>query len=152
MLFFSRGGTIDWMSEPGLDAFHTLFGGDSSMRAYESREAQQSVEFTNKAVKLCAGRDLQFVGGMINRALTEGCHRVALAILAEHKMRMDEDGNNLLMLATMQGLTSVVKEMVYLGGINVEQRNHKGETAMVIACKEVCAASLPSAVPRFHAR
>jgi hypothetical protein len=129
-----------------MDAFITIFNGpDSNLRPYEIRDAQQSPECSNKAIKLCAARDLHFVGGMINRALTESFNRVAQAILTEHKMRLDEGGNNLLMLGTRQGLTLLVKEMVYLGGINIEQRNHKGETAMVIACKEVrsmcCSAS-----------
>ena len=42
------------------------------------------------------------------------------------------------MLATMQKLTLVVKEMVYMGGVNIELRNQDGDTAMVIACREVC--------------
>ena len=126
-----------------VDAFHRC------RRGHQDTRAGRGVHQQSRG-KLCAGRDLQFVGGMINRALTEGCHRVALAILAEHKMRMDEDGSKPVDAGYHARVTSVVKEMVYLGGINVEQRNHKGETAMVIACKEVCAASLPSAVPRFR--
>jgi hypothetical protein len=137
-LFFSRGGTMDWMSEAGAEAFHTLYGShDSQLRAHEMREVQQSVESCSKAARLCAGRDLEFVGGIINRSLTEGFSRIASAILEQHKGRLDASGNNLLMLATMQKLTLVVKEMVYLGGINIELRNRNGDTAMIIACREV---------------
>lgn len=110
------------------------------------REFQQSVESCSKAVRLCTGRDLGFVGGIINRALTEGFIRIASAVLEQHKSRLDGAGNNLLMLATMQKLTLLVKEMVYMGGVNVELRNHAGDTAMVIACREVCLLSEPEPV------
>lgn len=127
------------MTEAGMEAFHTLYGSnDANMRAHELREVQQSVEACLKASRLCNGRDLEFVGGMINRALSEGFSRIASAILEHHKGRLDLAGNNLLMLATMQKLTLVVKEMVYMGGVNIELRNQDGDTAMVIACREVC--------------
>ena len=127
------------MTEAGMEAFHTLYGShDATMRAHEMREVQQSVESCSKAARLCEGRGLSFVGGMINRALSEGFSRIASAILDHHKGRLDAAGNNLLMLATMQKLTLVVKEMVYMGGINIEQRNQDGDTAMVMACRQVC--------------
>jgi hypothetical protein len=138
-LFFYRGGTLDWMTDAGADAFHTLYGSqDANIRAHEMREVQQSVESCSKAARLCAGRDLEFVGGIINRALTEGFNRIASAVLEQHKGRLNKEGNNLLMLATMQKMTLVVKEMVYMGGVDIEQRNEAGDTAIVIACKEVC--------------
>jgi hypothetical protein len=144
-LFFSRGGSMNWMSEAGAEAFHTLYGShDSHLRAHEMREAEQSKELCSKAARLCASRDLEFVGGMINRALTEGFSKIAAAILEQHKGRLDPSGNSLLMLATMQKLTLVVKEMVYMGGVNIEQRNQEGDTAMNIACREVHLSSVLS--------
>lgn len=129
---------MDWMTEAGAEAFHTLYGShDAHIRAHEMRDVQQSVESCTKAAKLCKERDLEFVGGIINRALTEGFSRIGSAILGDHKDRLDAAGNNLLLLATMKKLTLVVKEMVYMGGINIDLPNREGDTAMVIACREV---------------
>lgn len=143
MLFLNSGGTLDWMSEAGSDAFQCLYGGqDQQARTYQIREAQQSAELCQKAVKLCEGRDLVFVGSKINRALYENFSRIACAVLAAHKDRVDESGNNLLILSTLRGWNYVLKEMVSMEGIDVEQRNRDGETAMILACREVSCARL----------
>lgn len=138
LLLLNHGGILDWMSDAGTDAFQCLYGGqDQQARTYQIREAQQSAELCQKAVRLCEGRDLVFVGSKINRALHENFSRIASAVLAEHKDRVDESGNNLLMLATLRGWNYLLKEMVSMEGVNVDQRNQKGETAMIMACREV---------------
>lgn len=138
MLLLEHGAALDWMSAAGSDAFQCLYGGqDQQGRAFQIREAQQSSELCQKAAKLCRDRDLSFVGSKINRALCENFGRIASTVLASHKDRVDDVGNNLLMLATVKGWNYVVKEMVSMDGINIEQRNKNGETAMVLACKEV---------------
>lgn len=143
MLLLKHGGHLDWMSSAGSDAFQCLYGGqDQQGRAYQIREAQQSAELCQKAVKLCNDRDLAFVGSKINRALFENFSRIACTVLVAHKDRVDDSGNNLLMLATLKGWNYLVKEMVSMEGMDVEQRNKKGETAMMLACKEVCTLSL----------
>eukprot|EP00892_Ulva_mutabilis_P010173 jgi/Ulvmu1/7528/UM037_0072.1 len=137
MLFLNHGGMLDWMSDAGTDAFQCLYGGqDPQARTYQIREAQQSAELCAKALKLCEGRDLLFVGSKINRALYENFSRIACTVLEAHKDRVDEAGNNLLMLATLRSWNNVVKEMVSMEGVNVEQRNKRGESAMMLACKE----------------
>ena len=139
MLLLKSGAQLDWMSAAGSDVFQCLYGGqDQQGRAYQIREAQQSAELCQKAVKLCQDRDLAFVGSKINRSLYENFSRIACAVLAAHKDRVEESGNNLLMLATLRGWNYVVKEMVSMEGINIEQRNMHGDTAMMLACKEVC--------------
>jgi hypothetical protein len=83
------------------------------------REAQESAENCSHASKLCSDKDLEFVGSMANRALRERFIRMADTLISEHKDRVDGDGNNLLMLATLRGWDELVMELVYK--IDIEQ-------------------------------
>jgi hypothetical protein len=134
-----RGGTIDWSSDCGYAAFNTMFKPDlgHTNDHFSLRDAQLSSELSQVAVKLAHGRDIFYVGSLVNRAIREGFHKMATAMLDDHPLKVDEEGNTLLMCATLNSWDSLVKHLVYMEGVDVEARNKVGRTAIELAVERV---------------
>jgi hypothetical protein len=134
-----RGGTIDWSSDSGYEAFNTMFKPDQSHANdhFSLRDAQMSSELSQVAVKLAAGRDIFYLGSLVNRAIREGFHKMAGAVLEDHKQEVDEEGNTLLMCACLNSWDCLVKHLVYMPGVDIEARNKAGKNAIELAVERV---------------
>jgi hypothetical protein len=137
-----HGGVLDWSSESGYEGFNCIFrAGLAAHSTLTLRDAQLSSEKAALAVELCKGRDIHFVGSLLDRAIGEGFNKMASTLLEDHLLTTDADGNTLLMHATVNGWDYLVKHLVYLDDIDIGATNVKGESAIQLAIDRVLTSS-----------
>lgn len=132
-----RGAALDWSSDSGYEGFNSIFRASADDAFLSLRDAQLSSEKAALAVNLSEGRDVHFVGSLLDRAIGEGFAKMADMLLQQHKDGKDEDGNTLLMHATVNGWDYLVKHLVYLDGVDISETNKFGESAIQLAVDRV---------------
>ena len=78
------GGTLDWSGDSGFEAFNSLFRSSPSGDFLSLRDAQMSADKAALAAELARGRDVLFVGSLLDRAIAEGFTPMATMLLEEH--------------------------------------------------------------------